>query len=135
MTKNIDKLEIRPNGNFNNIGLTEMGNEDVIVIEKVYDLVRRSPKTKTYKNADGTDKISNYTSVQVIAMYKDKKVSFFLNGGKDETGKQVSADDAADAFDALGPTGTKVQITCSKVMGKDRKGKDAVFTNFSFAKV
>jgi len=124
-----NKLEIKTNGAYKNINLRDMEDGEVIVVEKKYDTVSRDQKPSKFKDGEF------YTMVRGSGVYNGEDVGFFLNAQSDGDGNFIDADAVADLYDATGGQDTKVKITCTKTMGKDKKGTDKVFRSYTFNKV
>jgi len=126
---NENKLEIKVNGNYKNIDLRDMDDQEAIIVEKKFDTVSRDQKPSKFKEGEF------YTMVRGAGVYNGEEVGFFINGQTDGDGNFVDADAVADLYDATGGQGTKVKVTCTKTMGKDKNGKDKVFRSYVFAKI
>jgi hypothetical protein len=128
MTK-LNELPIVTNGNYKNIDLRAMDNDEAIVVTKKYAELRRTEKIGNKFN----DTVKWYVC-RAEGTYNGEEVSFFIN--KSNAGdKYISETEYADLYDACGGEGDKVKISCKKWFAKDKKGKDVVAIQYFFEKV
>lgn len=120
MSENV--LEVTTNGKYNNIDLRNMNSGDSVLFTKKY--------AKAFKG-EAKGKKEDFSYYSCRGTYQGKDVSFFMPATFSSKG-YVSAEDRALIYDELGGEGDTVRITCTKGMGKDKKGKDIVTIDFSF---
>jgi hypothetical protein len=124
-----NELKVVVNGAYNNIKFDDMSDKDTIILEKKFDAVIRK------QIADKWNEGKTRTMVQAAAVYNGEDVGFFINGMYLPDGNYMDTDQVADLFDETGPQDTKVKVTCSVSIGKDKKGKEKVFRSYTFEKV
>ncbi len=130
---NENKLNITVNGKYKNIDLNLMDSGDSIIVTKVHDAVKRTPKKGTKFNPE-----KEWTMCQTQVKYKNDDVGFFLPSGWGSKNGQtafVENTEYSDMFDAVAKAGENVRITASKGIGKNSKGKEIVLKTFTFEKV
>lgn len=108
------KLEVKVNGQYNNIDLKSLEPNNSVTVEKVFAEGYKL-ESKTYKKKDGSPSL--YFSCKV--KYEGKDCTFFLNENQHES------------YKVQGGIGDKVRIDCS--LKKDKKG--AFRQVFNFTKV
>ena len=130
----VNKLPITQSGQWKNISLADMENEDSIVVEKKFAECKRVEKPSKFNPEQ------MWTSVSTAVVYNGEDVGFFFNGTN--TGeKYIDSTEYADKFDACGGEGDKVKITCKKWFGKNnvakgpKKGTDLVAREYIIEKV
>ena len=131
-----NELATYENKGYNNLDLTKMANGDTITVEKRFDEVKVVTGSKDYGDGKGP---KAWTLYSCAVIYNGEEVSFLLPKTHSTKDVKVEAEEYAKAYDALGGTGTKVKITCTKEMGtaaydfkpKFMKGDDLVKMDFT----
>ena len=110
------KLDIVEKGEYKNIDLRKLDNDNHIIVEKLFLECREQKAT----GRDG----SSYTFFPTIVKY-----------GEDEVGMVLPKEEVAKEFADIAGVGDKVKITLQKEMYVDKKGKDRVAKKYLFEKV
>lgn len=119
---------------YKNISFDDMDdNGETIILTKVHDAVKRTPKKGTKFNPE-----KDWTMCQTTVKYKGEDVGLFLPRGygiKDGKTAYIDNVEYSDAFDNAGKAGDSVRVTLTKGLGKNNKGKDIAVRNYAFEKV
>jgi len=103
MANEEQKLTIKTNGDYKNIDIKTIDNENYIIVKKVKEFEKNGQYGKFYS---------------VIAEYNNEEVSFLLNGR------------AGEAYKVLGNTGDTIKITAKLIENQYKKG--VFYKQFSF---
>ena len=127
-------IEVRTNGQYKNIDITEIESGSSIVVEKLYATANRTTKESKFEGG------KPWVCATAKVKYGDDEVSFFLPKGYNSDGEYIQTEIYADEFDAVGGEGDQVRITYEKGIvsitnPRTKKKEDVVAHNFKFEKV
>jgi len=139
MTEN--KLEITKtskNGkDYQNIDLNKLNSGESVVVKKINDVVKRTPRKGNQWNPE-----KEWTMCQSTVEYKGQQVGFFIPGGYgfEKVGDELKAKFVentvnSDKFDAVGKAGDQVRISVEEALAKNNKDKKIATRNYTFTKV